>query len=261
MKSLRLYILITIVITSCILNGCSTSRTVENIPPAVDEASIEEALEHAAAGFDNRQDLSKLREAVDVMARARNPESRNFQVETQFAKYNYFLGIHTDNEKEAEEAFVKGRDAGKIASRVRPTQPDGFFWYGANLGELSRMSPVTVGLRSVDDIKEAMNKVIELQPAFQGASAYDALGRIELATRITGGKAENAVQYLEKGVAIDDDNSNLHLHLALAYIAVNRDKEAKAQLEYVINMRPNQDYLPEHQVAVAAAKKLLRTKF
>ncbi|MEP7214339.1 MAG: hypothetical protein ABI791_14770 [Acidobacteriota bacterium] len=202
MKSRPVYILITIVITSCILCSCSKSRAIENLPPSVDPAAIPDVLIKSDAAFREREDLLKLRDAIAQLATVRDPDNRNFEVERRFAEFNYFLGIHTDDEKEAEAAFDKGREAGKIVSKLEPEKPDGYFWFAANLGELSRKSPITVGLRSVDDIKEAMNKVIEMQPNFQGGSAYDALAQVELATRINGGKAENAVQYLEKGVAI-----------------------------------------------------------
>ena len=261
MKTKPVYILITIVLTSCILSACGKSRAVENPPPTVDEASIEEALDHSANGFRDREDISKLRNAVEILARVRDPEKRNFQVEVQFAEYNYFLGIHSDDQKESEAAFEKGKEAGKIASKIEPSRPDGYFWYAASLGELSKRSPVTVGITSVDDTKEAMNKVLELQPNYQGASAFDALAQVVLATRLTTGNAGRAVEYLERGVSIEDDNSNLHLHLAEAYLAVDRDDEAKKQLEHVLKMTPNPDYLPEHRTAVAAARKLLQTKF
>ena len=261
MKLNAVYILITIVITSCLLSGCSKLRAVENTTPSVDTAAIPTVLSQADTAFKQREDLSKLRNAIAELATVRDPDNRNFEVERRFAEFNYFLGIHTDDEKEASAAFEKGREAGNIVSKLEPERPDGYFWYGANLGELSRKSPITVGLRSVDDIKEAMNKVIEMQPNFQGGSAFDALAQVELATRINGGKAENAVKYLEKGVSIEDDNSNLHLHLGEAYLAVNRDKDARVQLEHVLKMTPNPDYLPEHRIAVEAAKKLLATKF
>ncbi|HMJ08812.1 MAG TPA: tetratricopeptide repeat protein [Pyrinomonadaceae bacterium] len=245
----------------CLLPACRKHSEVENPPPVVDAASIEESLRNAESGYRGRADLSKLRDAIQTLSRVRDPEHRNFDVERSFAKYNYFLGIHSTDEKERDDAFEKGRDAGKIAKNMEPGKPDGYFWYGANLGEMSRESPVTVGLQSVDDIREAMNKVLEMQPDFQGASAFDALAQVELATRINGGKAETAVTYLEKGVALAPDNSNLHLHLAEAYLAVNRDKDARQQLEYLIKMTPNADFIPEHRDAVEAAKKLLQTKF
>ncbi|MCV4614925.1 hypothetical protein OFM04_34035, partial [Escherichia coli] len=85
-------------------------------------------------------------------------------------------------------------------ARLEPEKPDGHFWYAANIGELARMSPITVGLKSLDEIRESFLRVIAIQPDYQGASAFDALGDIELSTRfIGGGRPEKAVEYLEQG--------------------------------------------------------------
>ena len=261
MEKRNLYILITIVITLWLQSGC-TSMTDSQIPAAQANSG---RIAAAKAGSDNlfkqRENLSKLREAIALLAKVRNPDNRDYEVEWKFARYNYFLGLHTDDKKEAESAFIDGRDAAKIASNMEPQKPDGFFWYGANLGELCKRSPITVGLQSVGDVQVAMNKVIELEPGYQGASAYDGLAQVELGTRLKGGSVEKAVAYLEKAISIEDDNTNLHLHLAEAYLAENRDAEAKKQLETLLKMKPNPEYIPEHNVSVEAARKLLQTKF
>jgi tetratricopeptide (TPR) repeat protein len=116
-------------------------------------------------------------------------------------------------------------------------------------------------LRSVDDIKESMSRVLELQPDYQAASAYDALGQIELKTRLKGGDPQKAVEYLEKGLALAPDNSNIRVHLAEAYLAVKRDTDARRHLEQVLQMKPNPDYMPEYREAVEKAKKLIQTNF
>ncbi len=207
------------------------------------------------------EDLSVLRECVQLLAQARNPDSRNYEVEWKFAKYNYFLGKQTDKEAESEKYLKDGVDAGKIASRIEPNKPDGYFWYGANIGEQAKRAPLTKGLTSVDDIHSAMNKVIEIQPDYQGASAYDVLAQIELATRLTGGKAEKAVEYLEKALELEKENSFIRLHLAEAYLAVNRDAEARKQINYLLQMKPNPDYLPEYKESTERARELLKTRF
>src|SRR5829696_3245301 len=129
MKSSPVYILITIVITSCLLTVCSKSRGIENAAPSVDPSAIPAVLSQCDAGFKERQDLSKLRDAITQLATVRDPGNRDFEVEKRFAEFNYFLGIHTDNEKEAAAAFEKGREAGKIATKLQPEKPDGYFWY------------------------------------------------------------------------------------------------------------------------------------
>lgn len=160
-------------------------------------------------------------------------------------------------EKEKISTFEAGRDAAKIAVRMEPNKPDGHFWFAANLGELSQISPVTVGLKSVDDIRDAMNEVIRIDPKYQGASAFDALGQLELKTRSYGGTAEKAVEYLEKGLELDKDNPNIRVNLAEAYVAVQRDADARKQIDELLIMKPNPDYVQEHKQAVEKAKKIL----
>lgn len=222
---------------------------------------MEPALQQAADLFKQREDVEKLRQARDLVADVRQPDHRNFDVEWQFAKYSLFLGETLADEEQKEKTFEEGRDAGKIASRIDPKKPDGYFWYGANLAELAKLSPVTVGYTSVDDIREAMNTVIQIDPGYQGASAYDILGQIELNTRLFGGKATKAVEYLEKAVQIQNNNSNLRLHLAQAYLDVDDLPKARQQLEYVVKMQPDPEYIAEHKKNVAEAKKLLASRF
>ena len=206
-------------------------------------------------------DLSKLRECVNLLAQIRNPDERNFEVEWKFAHYNYFLGKQIEKDDESEKFLINGEEAGKIASRVAPDKPEGYFWYGANLGEQAKRAPLTKGLTSITDIRAAMNKVIEIQPDYQGASAYDALAQIELSTGLVGGKAEKAVEYLEKAIKIEENNSYLHLHLGQAYLAVNRKEDARKQLEYVLDMKPNPDFMVEYNECAEDARRLLKTRF
>ncbi|HXF43597.1 MAG TPA: tetratricopeptide repeat protein, partial [Pyrinomonadaceae bacterium] len=161
----------------------------------------------------------------------------------------------------SEQLFEKGRDAGQIALRLFPDKPHGHFWYAANLGELAQLSPITVGIKAADDIRSEMLKVIEIDPSFQGASAFDALGELELKTRLFGGSVEKAIEYLEKGVEVEPTNSNIRLHLAQAYLAAKRKDDAKKQLETIIKMPPPADYRVEHSKAVEEAKKIIEKKF
>lgn len=263
MTERKLYILITIVITLCLLSSCATSRSgTDTTMPEADPAVIQKTIADAEELFKQRvNDPAKLREAVKLLSDARNPDHRNFDIEWRFAKLNFFLGKESTSENESEAAFEKGRDAGKIASRIAPDRPDGYFWYGANLGELARASPVTVGLKSMDDIRDAMNKVIELQPDYQNASAYDGLAQLELASRLYGGKAEKAAKLLETALEFEQNNANIRLHLSEAYLALKRPADARKQIDLLLQMKPDPMYLPEHNQCVAEAKKMLETRF
>ena len=258
MRENSFYSFITIVLLAFWSNSCGTANVVAPARPMLPTAEIIAEADETGKGH---SDLQKLRDTVSLLARIRNPDARNFEVEWRFAKYNYFLGRLTSDEKERKKAFEDGESAGQVASRIEENKPNGYFWYAANLGEQAKRSPLTKGLISVSDIRAAMNKVIEIEPAYQNASAFDALAQIELATRLVGGKSALAVEYLEKALAIEKENSYIRLHLAQAYLAENRDADAKKQLDYVLKMKPNPEYLPEYEECVKEAKKILETKF
>ncbi len=261
MKFRFFYILSVLGLISFFLVSCaSETATTEPAAPANSEV-IAENIAQADKLCGQHEDLAKLRECVNRLARVRNPDARNFEVEWKYAMYNYFLGKQIENENESDKYLEDGVKAGSIASKIEPNKPEGYFWYGANLGEQAKRSPLTKGLSSIGDIQGAMGKVIEIQPDYQGASAYDALAQIELSTGLAGGKAEKAVEYLEKAIKINNDNSYLHLHLGQAYLAVNRKEDAKKQLEFVLDMTPNPDYMPEYNESINEAKKLLKTRF
>jgi len=260
--SINHYNFLAIVITLCLLSSCSKRVESHNADPRASSTTISDSLRTAESLFADRSDIGKLRTAVNTLAVARNPDQQNYEIEWKFAKYSYFLGKVEPLEKDAIVAFEKGRDAAKIASRIDPSKPDGHFWYAANLGELARISPVTVGIKSVDDIREAINASIAIEPAYQNGSGYDALGQLEMATRtLKGGTIEKAIEYYGKGLEISPDNANLRLHLAEAYLAAKKDTDAKKQLNTLFALTPDPAYLPEHQVAIEQGRALMSKNF
>lgn len=261
MKTRYLYILITIVITLYLQTSCSSSVVGEPPTSSASKLPVAETIQRAEALFAQRSDIENLRTAYDLMAQLRNPTERNYDVEWKFARMAYFLGKQTSNEKDSESILERGKQAGLIASRIEPKRPEGHFWYAANLGELAKKSPLTVGLKVVDDIREAMGQVIAIQPDYEAASAFDALAQVEMATRIFDGKAEKAVEYLEQGLAINKANPNLRANLAEAYLAVKRDAEARKQIDELMKLPVNPEYQIEHEAAVEKAKKLLAASF
>lgn len=257
---MKLATLFIAVITLCLQLACSTTDAIEPERPRVTAEAITAALGQSEGLFKQREDVAKLRDAVSHLRKARDYKQRNFEVEWRFAKYNYFLGKQSKDEKESNTAFEEGRDAGKIASGLEPAKPEGYFWHAANLGELARKNMLT-GIKSISEVRGGMEKVVELQPNYQDSSAYDVLAQIELETRLYGGDVEKAIKLLEKALETEKNNMNLHLHLGEAYLAVKKEAEGKKQLEKVIAMKPNPDYLIESREAVEKAKKLLDTRF
>ncbi len=261
MRKLIHYSFITIVWLSLGLAACATKIETSQTKPPPDAALIAANISKSDELSKQHNNQEKLRESIILLAQVRSLDNRNYEVEWKFARNSYFLGKLITGEKESDKVLKEGESAGKIASKVEPNKPEGYFWYGANLGEQARHSPLTKGLTSVEDIRGAMNKVIEIEPAYQGASAYDALAQIELSTGLVGGKPEKAIEYLEKAIELEKENAYVRLHLGQAYLAINRDAEAKKQFEYILRMKPNPEYMPEYEESIKEAKKLLATRF
>lgn len=261
MRKFNFYSLITIVLLAFLCASCASRAETETPKPKFSDDEIKAAVAKSDELFAGREDVSKLREAVQTLSNVRDSDRRNFEVEWKFARNNYFLSKQTENETEAEKFLKDGANAGIIASRLAPEKPDGHFWYGANLGEQAKRNPVTVGLKAVDDIRETMNKVIAIDPNYQGASAYDALAQIELQTSMIGGTPEKAIEYLEKALKLNNENTYLHLHLAEAYLATGKKAAAKKHLDELLQMKPQNGYAVEHKETTDKAKELLEKRF
>ncbi|NNE67200.1 MAG: tetratricopeptide repeat protein [Pyrinomonadaceae bacterium] len=255
-------ILIVVAALGLVFSGCVAYSTAEEIAPS-SYVPADEALAAGEKLFAQRTDLEKAVSAVKTLAKARDPENRDYKLEWKFARYSYFVGSRKETpDALAETVLKKGIEGARIARRMNPNKPDGHFWYAAILGEQSKRSPVTVGVVSVKKIREAMERVIEIDPLYEGASAHDALGQLEMGSRgLAGGSVEKAIKHFEKALALDSNNTYTHLHIGEAYLAADRDADAKRHLENVLKIEPKKGYEAEHKETVEQAKKLLKTKF
>ncbi|MEZ5344467.1 MAG: TRAP transporter TatT component family protein [Pyrinomonadaceae bacterium] len=246
------------------LISCSgTGADPAEVVGATSEIPPHEALTRSAELFAKRGDIEHAKKAIEILDKGRDSNKRNFEVEWKFARYSYFVGSRRSlSDDNCEPILKKGLQAARIAIRLSPDKPDGHFWYAAILGEQSRRSPVTVGISSIDKIRASLNRVIEIDKEYQGASSFDALGQVELGSRgLAGGSAEKAVEYFKKGLEINPDNTYLHLHIAEAYLVLDRDDDAKKHLRQVLVTKPTPELIPEYKETEERAKKLLEEKF
>ena len=219
--------------------------------------SATEDIAHALQLYGQREDLMRLREGIVSLRQARTKDAGNYEATWQLAKFNYYLATHTDDSTERDKAFRDGIDAGKAAVQLQNGQPEGHFWLGANYGGAAQHSAIQ-GLATVDDIRNEMETVLRLNESYQDGSAYMVLGLVYLnAPSIAGGDPKKAVELMEKGLHFGEPNAFLHLHLAEAYTKVGRKADARKQLDTILSMTPDQNYLPEYKEASNAARQLL----
>jgi|SRR6266536_1308188 len=237
------------------LFSCHRSPPTEARPGA-DATPTADLIAEAERLYGDRADVGNVRRAILELHQAQLVDPGNFDIAWRLSKYNYYLGSHSTDDREKEKAYREGVDAAKLAIKMADGKPHGHFWLAANYGGSAEISALA-GLAEVDEIREEMEKVIKMDNRFEGGSAYMVLGQTYLeAPLLLGGDRQKAVEYFEKGLKIGPGNAMLHYHLAEAYLSLNRKAEARRQIDTVFAMKPDPNYLPEYNDAVALARKL-----
>jgi tetratricopeptide (TPR) repeat protein len=239
----------------CAVISCRSHSSVE--APANDTQSAAEYVAQADQLYAQREDLVRVRQGIILLWQALTTDPGDYDAAWRLGKFNYYLATHTDNNGERDKAFRDGIEAGKAAVKLQDGKPDGHFWLGANYGG-SAQSSILAGLTTVADIRNEMETVLPLDEGYQDGSAYMVLGLVYLQTpKLVGGDPQKAVDEMEKGLRFGKTNAFLRLHLAEAYLKVGRTADARQQLNAIISMTPDQNYLPEYKEAVSEGRKLL----
>ena len=244
---------------SIVLGGQACNRGGSGTPASTGGADAKTAAEKLAEAeplYEGREDMNKARLAVTALRQAHAADYSNYEAAWKLSRAAFYVADRTDNDTERDNMFREGTQAGKDAAALQPNKPDGHFWLGANYGGDAAHSTLA-NVSSFRDIKNEMETVLKLDESYQGYSAYLGLGRLYLsAPKVLGGDSSKAMEYLEKGLKLNPNNTVMRYWLAQAYETNNRDAEAKKQIEMILTATPDPKYAPEHQDAVAKAKKL-----
>jgi tetratricopeptide (TPR) repeat protein len=233
--------------------GCKTHPRAE--ASLTNRDSVPSLISQADQFYAQRDDLKQLEQGIGLLRQAAAADPNSYDADWRLAKFDYYLATHTDGEYR-DRAFREGIDAGKTAVTLQQDKPDGHFWLGANYGG-SLESETISGLASLEDVRKEMDTVLKLDEGYQDGSAYMVLGLLDLkAPKIVGGDPQRAVTEMEKGLQFGKGNAFLRLHLAEAYAAVGRSADARQQLDAILSMTPDPNYLPELHEAQAQARQL-----
>lgn len=234
--------------------SCKSHSNVEE--PANDKQLAPGYIAQADQLYAQREDIQRVRQAIALLRQAHAADPESYDAAWRLSKFNYYLATHTEGD-ERDKAFREGIEAGKAAIRLQGNRPEGHFWLGADYGGSLEKGTVA-GLATVEDVRKEMQAVLSLNEGYQDGSAYMVLGLVDLkAPKLLGGDPQKAVEEMEKGLRFGETNAFLHLHLAEAYQAVGRSEDARRQLNIIINMTPDSNYLPEYKEAAAEARQLM----
>jgi tetratricopeptide (TPR) repeat protein len=235
--------------------GCRKTSG-EAVTTPAPPASTADPKTQADDFYSQRADVMKVRQALIVLRQAFTASPADYEIAWRLARANYYLGTHSTDETETEKAFRDGTEAGKIAVKLNEGRPEGHFWLGANYGGNAEISTLA-SLTDIEDIKREMEAVLKIDRGFESGSAYMALGQVYLkAPRIFGGDVQKAIDYLQQGLKVGENNGLLHLRLAEAYAEAHRTEEARQQLKILFEKKATPGYEPEYNDAIKEGHEL-----
>ena len=208
--------------------------------------------------YRERTDVAKARQAVAIWSErlAKNP--RDFESAWKLARAAYWLGGH-DEPSARRGDLERGVEAGRQATQLEPSRPEGYFWMAASMGQLAESYGMRQGLRYRAPIKDALEKVLQLDAAYQNGSADRALGRwYYRVPGLFGGSKKKSEEHLRRSLTFDTNSVASRFFLAETLFELDRDAEAIAELQRVINGPVNPEWEPEDREFKAQAAERLK---
>ena len=186
-------------------------------------------------------------------------DPRNADAAWKLARADYWLGGHAP-EPERRGFLEAGIDAGRKAAALQPGRPEGHFWIAANMGALAESFGLRQGLKYRKPIKESLETVLRLDPAFMDGSADRALGRWYFRVpRLVGGDRKLSEAHLRKSLSYNPSSTVSHFFLGELLEDEGRTGEARAEFQQVIDAPLSRDWGPEDRDYKERAKRLLTT--
>lgn len=207
--------------------------------------------------YANRQHLTDARKAAALWQQTIDRDPSQFEAAWKRARAAYWIGKHLD-EEEGKKEFEAGMAAARLAIAAQPNRPEGHFWLAANMGALAERGGIRAGLRYRGAIRESLERVKEIDPAFQQGSADRALGRwYYLVPGLFGGSKRKSEEHLRQSLTYNPDSIASRYFLAETLVSRDREEEAIAELQRILRTPPDPDWRPEDLEFKEKARTLL----
>jgi tetratricopeptide (TPR) repeat protein len=209
--------------------------------------------------YAKREDLASARAAERIWTERLGRDPKDFESAWKLARARYWLGGHAP-ESDRKTLLEAGIAAGRTAAALAPNRPEGHFWIAANMGALAESFGLRQGLKYRSEIKNELESVLRIDPAFQQGSADRALGRWYLKVPgLFGGSQKKSEEHLRKSLTYNPNSTASLYFLAETLIAMNRKDDARATLEKVLAVPIDPDWAPEDREFKAKAQRLIGT--
>lgn len=221
----------------------------------------EELIAQGDALFNEMKDMSAAKEAEALYHKAIGQMDNRYEAFWRLSRILYYIGEHTEKKKEKKSIFAQGVYYAKKAIDLEPEKPDGHYWHGVNNGKYGETRGVLKSLFLVKPIKQAMNKVIELDRSYEDGGADRVLGRVYFKLPgFAGGSKEKSLEHLLKSKEYGPNDAVTRIYLAETYLKLDEIDKAKQELDYVLNMEPDSRWTVAVEENKIVARELLEHK-
>ena len=209
--------------------------------------------------YQQRESLASAQRAEAIWAARLVRDAKDFESAWKLARARYWLGSHAD-EKARKGYLEAGIAAGRAAVAAGPNKPDGHFWIAANMGALAESFGLRQGLKYRGDIKDELEIVLRLDPAYLQGSADRALGRwYYKVPGMFGGSDKKSEEHLRKSLTYNPNSHSSLYFLAETLIELKRKPEAKTILQRLLDAPSDPDWAPEDREFKQKASVLIKT--
>ena len=211
----------------------------------------------ADALYADRANLASAREAAKLYEAYLDRDAMAFDTAWKLARACYWLGGHAP-QPERRASLERGVVVAQQAVALQPNRPEGHFWVAANMGTLAESFGLRAGLKYRKPVKEELETVLRLDPAFMEGSADRVLGRWYFRVpSLFGGSDKRAEEHLRASLKYNEQSTISHFFLAELLVEEGRRPEARAELQKVLDAPLSADLAPEDQEYKEKARSLL----
>ena len=223
-------------------------------------ATTAAAQDDPDALYRDRIVLANATRAAQIWNERLAAKPQDFESAWKLARAQYWLGTNGLPERDRKAALETGIAAARKAVAIASNRPEGHFWIAANMGALAESFGLRQGIKYRGAIRDALEVVLKLDPAFQQGSADRAIGRwYYKVPGLFGGDKKKSEAHLRKALAYNPESVITHLFLAETLLELNRKQEARKELEAAVAAPDDPEWVPEDRVFRAQAKRLLAT--
>jgi hypothetical protein len=206
--------------------------------------------------YEDRANLASAKRAAELLSTAAE-DRQSYEAAWKLARVCYWLGSHAPP-TERRKYLEQGVEAGQLAAKLKPDQPEGHFWTAATMGSLAESSGLSAGLKYRKQIKEELETVLRIDPGFQQGSADRALGRWYFKVpAFFGGSNARAEEHLRSSLKYNPHSTVSHYFLAEVMIDQHRTADARMELQAVLDAPFDAAWAPEDNEYKAKARDLL----